>query len=88
VFDQIKRYLAQPPVLQALKAGKAFILYIAATDRVLGAVLTQDSDGKEGVSAYMEGVIAYMSRSLLDAETPYTHVERICLSLYYACSKF
>jgi hypothetical protein len=29
-----------------------------------------------------------MSRRLLDAETRYFFVEKLCLSLYYACSKF
>jgi ribonuclease HI len=29
-----------------------------------------------------------MSRRLLDAETRYVFVEKLCLSLYYACSKF
>jgi hypothetical protein len=32
--------------------------------------------------------VAYVSRRLLDAETRYVFVERHCLSLYYACSKF
>jgi hypothetical protein len=32
--------------------------------------------------------VAYMSRYLLDAETQYVFVEKLCLSLYYACSKF
>jgi hypothetical protein len=40
----------------------------------------QDVAGKEGV-------IAYLSRRVVDAETRYTHVERLCLALYYACSK-
>jgi hypothetical protein len=29
-----------------------------------------------------------VSRRLLDAETWYVFVEKLCLSLYYACSKF
>jgi hypothetical protein len=29
-----------------------------------------------------------VSRCLLDAETWYVFVEKLCLSLYYACSKF
>jgi hypothetical protein len=32
--------------------------------------------------------VAYISRRLLDAETRYVFVEKLCLSLYYACSKF
>jgi hypothetical protein len=29
-----------------------------------------------------------MARSFLDAKTWYVFVEKLCLSLYYACSKF
>jgi hypothetical protein len=32
--------------------------------------------------------VAYVSRRPLDAETRYVFMEKHCLSLYYACSKF
>jgi hypothetical protein len=32
--------------------------------------------------------VAYVSRRLLDAETRYVFMEKLCLSLYYVCSKF
>jgi hypothetical protein len=44
-------------------------------------MLTQESDGNEFV-------VAYLSKRLLEAKTRYTHIERLCLSLYHACSKF
>jgi ribonuclease HI len=50
-------------------------------ERVIGAVLLQEDDG-------MEFSVAYVSRCLLDAETRYVFVEKLCISLYYACSKF
>jgi hypothetical protein len=69
-------------VLQrAPKIGKAFKLYIAAQEHVVGATLMQDEDGKEHV-------MAYVTWHLLDAETRYMFVEKLCLSLYYACQKF
>jgi hypothetical protein len=42
--------------------------------------LTHEDEGKEYV-------IAYLGRHLLDPETRYAHIEKLCLSLYYACSK-
>src|SRR5664279_1633181 len=42
--------------------------------------LNQEAGGKEYV-------ITYLSRRLLDAESRYSFVERLCLSLYYACTK-
>jgi hypothetical protein len=79
-FDRIKEYLTRPPVLQAPRTRLAFRLYVVACDKVLGAVLTRDVTCREGV-------IAYLSIRMLDAEARYTHMERLCLALYYACSK-
>jgi hypothetical protein len=79
-FDEIKSYLISPPVLQAPKSSVPFRLYIVAEPSVIGAVLTQETDGKEYI-------VAYESRRLLDAATWYTFIEKICLSLYYACTK-
>jgi hypothetical protein len=79
-FDKIKEYLVSPHVLRALKMGAGFKLYIAAQRNVIGAVLTQEDGG-------WEGAIAYLSRRLLDAETRYTFIEKLCLTLYYACTK-
>jgi hypothetical protein len=80
-FEKIKEYLVSPPVLQALKAGNLFKMYIAVQERVIGAVLQQEEDGKEFP-------VAYISQCLPDAETRYVFVEKLCLSLYYACSTF
>jgi hypothetical protein len=79
-FDEIKSYLTSPPVLQAPKSGVPFRFYVAVEPSVIGAVLTQETDGKEYI-------VAYESRRLLDAETRYTFIEKLCLSLYYDCTK-
>jgi ribonuclease HI len=42
--------------------------------------LTQEDEGKEYV-------IAYLGRRLLDPETRNAHIEKLCLSLYFACAK-
>jgi hypothetical protein len=68
-------------VLRDSKVGNPFKMYIATQERVIGAVLLQEEDGKEFS-------VAYVSQSLLDAETRNVFVEKLCLSLYYACSKF
>nr|ABA97058.1 retrotransposon protein, putative, unclassified [Oryza sativa Japonica Group] len=66
-FEELKRYLSTPPVVRAPKAEKPFRLYIASEDKVIGAVLTQEEDGKEYI-------ITYLSRRLLDAES--RHIAR------------
>jgi hypothetical protein len=68
-------------MLRAPKAENLFKMYIATQERVIGVVLLQEEDGKEFP-------MAYVSRCLLDAKTQYVFVEKLCLSLYYVCSKF
>jgi hypothetical protein len=60
-----------PHVLQGPKAGNPFKMYIAAQEWVTGAVLLQVEDGKEFP-------VAYVSRCLLDAETWYVFMEKLC----------
>jgi hypothetical protein len=79
-FEKIKEYLSKPPVLRAPRGGVPFKLYIAAEEKIIGAILTQEDKVKEYV-------IAYLGCHLLDPETRYAHIEKLCLSLYYACSK-
>jgi hypothetical protein len=79
-FHDIKKYLSSPPVMKAHMAGIPFRLYIATEDAVIGAVLTQVTDGKEHI-------ITYLSQRLSDAKTSYSFIEKLCLSLFYACSK-
>jgi len=52
-FEKIKKYLSSPPVLEAPKRGIPFRLYVAAEDKVIGAVLTQETEGKEYVITYV-----------------------------------
>jgi hypothetical protein len=72
-FDDIKKYLSSTPAI-------SFRLYIAAEDAVIGVVLMQISEGKEHI-------ISYLSRCLINAETRYSFIEKLCLSLFDACSK-
>ena len=67
-------------MLKAPRRGVPFRLYVAAEDKIIVAVLTQETEDKEYV-------ITYISRRLIDAETRYTFTEKLCLSLYYACTK-
>jgi hypothetical protein len=79
-FDDIKKYLSSPSVMKAPMTGIPFRLYITAEDAVIGVVLTQIMEGKEHI-------IRYLSRCLIDAKTRYSFIEKLCLSLFYACSK-
>ena len=79
-FDLIKDFLSSVLVLKAPKRGSPFRLYITAENRVIGAVLAQESEGKEHV-------VTYLSPRLVDAKTRYTLIENLCFCLFYACTK-
>jgi hypothetical protein len=66
--------------MKSPKVGIPFRLYIIIEDGIIGAVLMQVTDGKEHS-------ITYLSRRLVDAETRYSFIEKLCLSLFYVCSK-
>jgi hypothetical protein len=72
--------LSLAPILKAPQTGVSFRLYIAAKEKVIGAILTQETEGKEQVATYL-------SRRLVDVETRYTFIEKLCLCLFYACTK-
>jgi hypothetical protein len=68
-FEKINGYLSTPPVLIAQQSRVPFRLYIAAENDVIGADLTQETEGKEHI-------ITYVSQRLLDAETRYQFIEK------------
>nr|MCH9869417.1 reverse transcriptase-like protein [Serratia marcescens] len=80
-FDNIKQYLANPPVLAAPITGKPLILYTAVTEESLGALLAQNNE--EG----KENALYYLSRRLHGAEFKYSLIEKYCLSLILAVQK-
>jgi len=79
-FGEIKNYLINPPVLVLPQQGKPFRLYLSIDGMVIGSALIQEFEGKERV-------IYYLSRRLVDAETRYSAIEKLCLCLYFSCVK-
>jgi hypothetical protein len=78
--NNIKKYLSSSPVMKAPMAEILFRLYIATEDTIIAIVLTQIMESKEHI-------IIYLSRRLIDIETRYSFIEKLCLSLFYTCSK-
>jgi hypothetical protein len=79
-LDNVKHYLKSPPVMMPPQDNKPFKLYLSANERAIGSALMQEFEGKERV-------MYFMSRRLLDVETRYSAVERLCLCLYFSCTK-
>lgn len=80
-FDKIKEYPQKTPVLGAPVKGKPLILYIAAQDASLGALLAQiNEEGKEQP-------LYYLSRMLVGPEHRDSPIEKVCLALVFAVKK-
>ena len=76
-LDEIKNYLVNPPVLIPPQQGKPFRLYLSTDGMVIGSALIQEFEGKERM-------IYYLRRRLIDAETRYSAIEKLCLCLYFS----
>ena len=72
--------MKSPPVLVPPQQGKPFKLYVSADSQTIRSALMQEFEGKEWV-------IFYLSRRLLDPETRYYTIEKLCLCLYFSCTK-
>nr|MCH9869334.1 hypothetical protein [Serratia marcescens] len=80
-FDGIKEYLLSPPVLAAPVKGRPMIVYTAATETSLGALLAQHNEESKEQALY------YLSRTLIGAESRYSPIERFCLALVFVLKK-
>ena len=80
-FDHLKKVLTSSPVLSPPDYDLPFVLLTDASDRGIGAVLTQTVDTDEKP-------IAYFSRKLLTREQKYSATEKEGLAVVAACRHF
>ena len=74
-FEILKSKLCSQPILKSPDFEREFILQTDASDRGVGAVLSQQDD--DGI----EHPIAYFSHKLLPREVNYSTVEKECLAI-------
>ena len=74
-FIAIKQYLIEPPILVSPKVGDTLYLYLTASNIAVSVALF-----KECGDAKLRPVF-FVSKSLTDTETRYTHLERVALAL-------
>ncbi|GJW73136.1 reverse transcriptase domain-containing protein [Tanacetum coccineum] len=73
-FEQMKKLIAELPMLTAPKEKEELIIYLAATKEAISAVLMMERDGKQ-VPIY------FFSRALQGLEINYTLMEKLILAL-------
>jgi hypothetical protein len=58
----------------------SFYIYLSVGDTSIVSVVVQIYDGKEKV-------VFYLNRRMLDMETRYHEIEKLCLCLFFTCTK-
>ena len=81
-FQELKDKLATRPVLQCPDISRPYILQTDASERGIGAVLSQEDEKGE------EKPIAFFSRKLKPRESRYASVEKECLAIVMAVQHF
>ena len=81
-FRELKQRLTRAPVLKSPDFTKEFVLQTDASERGVGAVLSQR--GSDGV----EHPVGYFSRKLLPREARYATIEKECLAIKLGVQAF
>ncbi|KAJ0742766.1 putative nucleotidyltransferase, Ribonuclease H [Helianthus annuus] len=79
-LQDLKQYLSTTPLLMKPEDGEPLSLYLAVSGNAVSAVLVKDHEGQQYP-------VYYVSKSLLDAETRYSHLEKLILALVMASTK-
>ncbi|XP_048605843.1 uncharacterized protein LOC125583251 [Brassica napus] len=79
-FQQLKRYLATPPVLTKPVEGEPFFMYIVVSTTVASGVLIREERGEQKP-------IFYISKTLLYAETRYPLMEKLAFAVVTSARK-
>ncbi|XP_013629885.1 PREDICTED: uncharacterized protein LOC106335812 [Brassica oleracea var. oleracea] len=75
-----KAYITTPPLLSKTLLGEVLLLYLAVSEHAVSAVLVR-KEGSKQLPIY------YVSKALLDAETHYSHLEKLDIALIVAACK-
>jgi hypothetical protein len=67
-------------VLVPPQQGRSFYIYLSVGDTSIASVVVQVYDGKEKV-------VFYLSRRMVDMETRYPKIDKLCLCLFFTCTK-
>ena len=81
-FDEVKRYLTQPPILSSPQSNEQLYMYLAMSHYAGSAVLFRHVRDKERRLVY------YVSKAMVDVETQYSKLEQTSLALKNAAQKF
>jgi hypothetical protein len=67
-------------VLVPPQQDRSFYIYLSIGDTSIASIVVQVYDGKEKI-------VFYLNRRMLDTETRYHEIEKLCLYLFFTCTK-
>ena len=77
----IKQYLIESPILASLEAGDTLYLYLAVSEVSISAALFKEDENQK------QRPIFFVSKSLSEVETRYTHLKHATLTLRVVAKK-
>ena len=80
VFQELKRYLSNPPLLSPSKQRESLYLYLVVSETAVSAALIREEDRKQ-LPVY------YVSQAFLGAKFRYPRIEKIVFALIIASHK-
>ena len=80
MFQQLKEYLARPPIMSRLEKEEVLFAYVAVASHVVSLVLIRVDYG-------VQRLVYYVSKSLHEAEVCYLPLEKAILAVVHATCK-
>ena len=80
VFQQLKEYLFQPPIMSSLEVDEVLFAYIAVAHHTVSLVLIRTDNS-------VQRPVYYVSKSLHEVETRYLPLEKVILAVVQAKRK-
>ena len=77
----IKQYLTESPILASRGASDTLYLYLAVSEVSISTVLFKEDEGQKHIPIF------FVSKSMSEAETRYTHLEQAALAFRVAAKK-
>ena len=82
IFDKVKEYLTNAPVLVPPVPGRPLILYLTVHERLMRYVLGQHYE-----TGHKEQAIYYLSKKFTDYESKYSSLEKMCCALAWTVQR-
>ena len=80
-FIQIKQYLAKPSILASPDTDETLFVYLVVSETTISASLFKENENGK------QRPVLFVSKSLADAETRYSHLKQAALALRIATKK-